>query len=329
MRFIRFARDIKDIQGTYRDLAAEAARADDEASYKLTVMARGFARRSRRVVDDKLSFSATLMRAGEVDGANRLLDEVQTEVRTEEAALMEKVNEARVAQAVRKDKMTRLRLVRMVAVAVVGSMLMGLSAAGFAAVSYFDARERDAARNAQGFLKVASVEREMKANSLAESLGVAGKGGVADILMKLSMKDLLELEKMTDAGAGPVALEEFLVAALPSPELAKKLADTIAGAAAAAAAPAVAAPVAKKARDVTTLAAATKKRARDEAKAKEEAAEEETEASSEPSDEPSPDDQPTNDDKNPPDDDDGPTLPPGGPFDGQSSDKDGDGGLLD
>jgi hypothetical protein len=217
----------------------------------------------------------------------------------------------------------------MVAVAVMGSMLMGLSAAGFAAVSYLDARERDAVRNAQGFLKVASVERELRAHKLAKRLaGTKGKH-VASILMKMSMADLLRLEKMTDEGVGPLALEKFLVAALPSIELAKRLTDTIVGVAAGT--PIAVSPVVKKSVDETTaLVAATRKRVRAETKAKEEAAEEETQASSEPSDQPPPDDEPTNDDRNPPpDEDDGPKLPPNGPFDEQSSDKDGEGGLLE
>jgi hypothetical protein len=329
MRLIRFARDLKDLQGTYRDLVAEAARADDDASYKLTLMARGFARRSRRVVDDKLSFSATLMRAGEVDGANRLLEEVQTEVRTEEAALMEKVHEAKVAQAVRKDKMTRLRLVRLVAVAVVGSMLMGMSAVGFAAVSYLEERERDSARAAGGSLQVASVEREMRAHKLAKRLTGAKDKRVADILMKLSMADLRMLGKLYSQGADVYALEKFLTIALPSADLARELTDTIVAVASDASAP-VSADVKKAAEDGLDLVAAGKKRAKEETEAKEEAAEKEAEEpASEPADEPAPDDGPT-DDRNPDDGQGGPTLPPGGPFDGQSSEKETDGdGLLD
>jgi hypothetical protein len=328
MRFIRFARDLKDLQGTYRDLAAEAAQADDDASYKLTLMARGFARRSRRVVDDKLSFSATLMRAGEVDGANRLLEEVQTEVRTEEAALMEKVNEAKVAQAVRKDKMTRLRLVRMVVVAVAGSMLMGFSAFGYAAVSYFDARERDAVRDARGSLKVASAEHELQATKLAKRLAGTKDKRVAAILMKLSMSDLLALEKMTSNDVDVFALEKFLVAALPTPALAQELTDTIAGVAAGT--PIAASPVVDNAAaDAAGLVDATRKHVKEEAEEKDTAAGDGGgNDSSQPSDEPSSQDDPPEDDNNPPPPEDPQSkLPPN--LNGQSSDKDGDSGLLD
>jgi hypothetical protein len=329
MRLFRFARDLKDLRGTYQDLAAEAARADDEASYKLTLTARGFARRSRRVVDDKLSFSATLMRAGEVQAANRLLDEVHTEVITEEAALMEQVAEAKVAQAVRREKMTRLRLVRLMAVAVVGCMLMGLSAVGMAAVSYLDDRERDARRDAQAFLKVASVEHELQAKKLTHRL-VGKDRRVKGILMKLSMADLRTLGLMTHSGDfDALALKEFLVDALPSPALA----DDVIGPLLASApdAPVLSAPVVEKTvEDTVALVDKTRKRAQDEAKQPADEGAGEGEETTEEAHQPTEDETPADEKQPPEDEESSPTLPPNGPFNGGSqSGKEGDGGLLD
>src|SRR5687768_14689721 len=86
---------------------SEQDRAD---SLELAVSARRFSRRTQAVLDDKLSFSATLMRAGEVEAANRLLAEVGEEVLTEEVALLERVNEVKAARSVGgRDRVTRGR----------------------------------------------------------------------------------------------------------------------------------------------------------------------------------------------------------------------------
>ena len=329
MRLTRFTRDLKALRGTYQSLADEAALADDEASYKLTLSARGFSRRTRRVVDDKLSFSATLMRAGEVRAASRLLDEVQDEVRTEEAALLEQVNEVKAAQAVRREKMTRLRLVRLVAVATLGSMLMGLSALGMTAASFFDARRADAARSAGGLLVAGSAAHERRARVLAHKLAMAGGSKrVAGLLMKLSPEDLAKLERLTYNGAGPGTLEHFLVATLPTP-LAHKLA-TITGIASAASASAVSATKDTLADGVAVVAHVKKRAAKEEAAAKE-SAEEEKEESTEPADDSGT--QKDGDDNEPADDGNDPPLPKQDPLSGGSDDSDGEapdpGSLLD
>lgn len=111
--------------------------ADRAAGFELAVSARHFSRRTQAVVDDKLSFSAVLMRAGEVDAANRLLAEVEEEVLTEEAALIERVNEVKVARSIERDKITRGRLARTLAVAMLGSSLLAFSVAGAAVVGLF------------------------------------------------------------------------------------------------------------------------------------------------------------------------------------------------
>lgn len=113
-------------------------RNDDAARLDLAASAHRFSRRTRRVVDDKLAFSATLMRAGEVEAANRLLAEVHDEVRTEGAALIERINEAKVTVHTGRQAMTRIRLARTMAVAMLGASLTAFSAAGVAVVNAID-----------------------------------------------------------------------------------------------------------------------------------------------------------------------------------------------
>ncbi|MGH2752421.1 MAG: hypothetical protein ACRDK3_16360 [Actinomycetota bacterium] len=113
-----------------------AASEEEEASFELTRSARAFSRRAREVTDDKLAFSATLMRAGEVSAANRMIEDLELDVRTEEAALTEQVNEVKVAAATRRATMTRLRLARTLAAAMLSAGLLSLSAAGMAVASF-------------------------------------------------------------------------------------------------------------------------------------------------------------------------------------------------
>jgi hypothetical protein len=141
-----FLEDFRDLRRSVRELMATETETEAEAaaSNVIVTSASRFSRRSRRVVNDKLSFSATLMRAGEVDAANRLLDEVERDVRTEEAALLETVNEVKVAQTARRERITRLRLARTLAGATLGAGLLTVSAAGVAVASFLQDREEAA-----------------------------------------------------------------------------------------------------------------------------------------------------------------------------------------
>lgn len=153
--------DLREIQRNISDLEASRAEAEEQASLQIANSAQEFSRRTRAVVDDKLTFTAALMRAGEVHAASRLLQEVEEDVREEEAALTEAVNEVKFAQTARREKMTRLRLARMLAAAMLGSVLLASSAVGMTlasalspdeqrpAIAPYDGRQRgriDAAR---------------------------------------------------------------------------------------------------------------------------------------------------------------------------------------
>ena len=127
--------DLREIQRNISDLEASRAEAEEQASLQLANSAQEFSRRTRAVVDDKLTFTAALMRAGEVHAASVLLAEVESDVREEEAALIEVVNEVKVAQTARREKMTRLRLARMLVAAMLGSVLLASSAVGMTLAS--------------------------------------------------------------------------------------------------------------------------------------------------------------------------------------------------
>ena len=121
----------------------------DAAGLDLAASAYDFSKKAREVVDDKLTFSATLMRAGEVDAAHALLAEVEADVRSHEAALLEQVNEVRVKAAVRREGMSRLRLARALAVAVLSSGLLSVSVMGVAVASWLENRTEGRDRAAE------------------------------------------------------------------------------------------------------------------------------------------------------------------------------------
>src|SRR5918999_2170842 len=141
---MQFIRDLRDVSGALKELVADEARQEEDAKLELAVSAQRFSQETREVVDDKLSFSATLMRAGEVDAATRLLAEVEAEVRENEVALIEQVNEVKVARAARRERITRMRLARSLAVAMLGAAVMATSAAGMAFASFLEDRARAA-----------------------------------------------------------------------------------------------------------------------------------------------------------------------------------------
>jgi hypothetical protein len=130
----RLRREIKELDRQ----CARAANDEEMASFELTRSARAFSRRTREVAEDKLAFSATLMRAGEVEAANRLIADLEADVRTEEAVLAEQVNEVKIVRAARREKVTRLRLARSLAAATLSAGLLMLSVAGVAVGAFIE-----------------------------------------------------------------------------------------------------------------------------------------------------------------------------------------------
>ena len=160
--------DLRDLQRSVVDLFDDDRSAEAHASLQIARSAQVFSKNTKEVVDDKLSFSATLMRAGEVDAANRLLAEVEHEVREEEAALIETVNEVKVAQSMRRTRVTRLRLARMLAVATLGSALLTFSAAGMAVAGFLRDRAAEVSRPQDRVAERGGAARTAKVASVRE-----------------------------------------------------------------------------------------------------------------------------------------------------------------
>lgn len=196
----------------YDHIAISPDSGDSAASFELAVSARRFSRRTKAVVDDKLSFSATLMRAGEVEAANRLLAEVERDVLDEEAALLERVNEVTVARTIARERITRGRLVRLLAVATVGSSLLAFSAAGMAVVGLFKDDPRTIQRGTEG--------NETRP-ALAQRVEAGGDDGVKSVKVRgiefeLTSSELREYRALTSSGDED-GLENFLLSVLPAP----------------------------------------------------------------------------------------------------------------
>ena len=128
----RFRRELDELSSE----CSRAARAEDAATWELARSARAFLQRTREVADDKLAFSATLVRAGEVQAARRLIHELERDMREQQAALAEKIDDAGAAAATRRAKVTRLRLARTLAVAVLAAGLLSFSVAGVTVASF-------------------------------------------------------------------------------------------------------------------------------------------------------------------------------------------------
>jgi len=128
----RFRRELDELSNE----CSRAARDEDAATWELARSARAFSQRAREVADDKLAFSATLVRAGEVEAARGLIHELERDMREHQAALAEKLDEARAAAASRRANVSRRRLVRTGAAAVLAAGLLSFSVAGVTVASF-------------------------------------------------------------------------------------------------------------------------------------------------------------------------------------------------
>ena len=216
--------DIRELRRELAELTAPSVE-EREAGYKLAVSATKFSRRSKRVVDDKLNFSATLMRAGEVDAANRLLEEFERDIRDEEAALIECVNEVKVANSLRKERVGRLRLVRLMAVALLGACVMSFSALGIAVAGMFQDRQTHRAVSDR------FVNNPHSKSAAAKTSHPAAKSHrdrrslhaleLAGAKQSLTAHELQTYVKLAASGDN-AQLQHFLMSVLPSP-LAQKV----------------------------------------------------------------------------------------------------------
>lgn len=191
--------------------------AEDRAdSLELAVSARRFSKRTQAVVDDKLSFSATLMRAGEVEAANRLLAEVGEEVLSEEVALLERVNEVKVKRSMQRPPVTRGRLARTLAVAMLGSSLLAFSAAGAAFVGLF--RDNDQAIHGSD----PGTATSTKVTLADEVKGTRQVRVLDNVSLPMTAAQFRRYTKLTTGNIDEQELENFLMTLLPA-SLAEKV----------------------------------------------------------------------------------------------------------
>ena len=300
--------DLQELHRSVVELFDDDRTAEAEASYQLARSAQKFSRNAKEVVDDKLSFSATLMRAGEVQAANRLLAEVEHEVREEEAALLETVNEVKVTQSLRRERVTRLRLAKMLAVATVGSALLTFSAAGMAVAGFLRDRAEAIADSPEDARSRIAEFAEARNEALRADQKTMRRLRIAGVDLLLTKSQFKTLRELTGGGSIDSAGLADLLSVLPQP-----LADRIEEAITVADAEMTAAQG-----DVETVLAdpgkAIDRKKRAAKKAEEEAQQEASQPEGNPTPEPSPSDNET-----PPEDD-------GGDSEGGSEEEGGDGG---
>lgn len=210
---MRLFKDVRAIGRSIAVLRSTDAVEEEKASFELAASACRFSRDTKASVDDKLSFSATLMRAGEVQAATRLIVELEDDVREEEVALVEVINEVQAARSVRREKITRLRLARVLVTSMVGACIMGFSAMGIGVAGVF--ADRTAAPKPARVSVSSNVDfssRGSGAPAQARKVKHVWIGGAIVALNKAQLSVLRDLQK---GKVDPESLEEFL-ASLPS-----------------------------------------------------------------------------------------------------------------
>lgn len=227
MAFTRVIGDLRDLRRGVSELFDNDDTAEEAASYQLAASAYRFSKNAKEVVDDKLSFSATLMRAGEVQAANRLLEEVEHEVRVEEAALIESVNEVKVAQSMRSERITRVRLAKMLAVATVGSALLTFSAAGMAVVGFL----KDLTQQSRDDIQGDAIRFATNGNAAAATGPISRRSlrrlNIGNVKVLLTKSQFERLKQLT--GGGDISEDSLdeLLAILPVP-LAQRIEEALA-----------------------------------------------------------------------------------------------------
>ena len=225
MAFKRVIGDLRDLRRGVSELFENDDTAEEAASYQLAASAYRFSQNTKEVVDDKLSFSATLMRAGEVQAANRLLEEVEEEVRSEEAALIETVNEVKVAQSMRRERVTRVRLAKMLAVAAIGSALLTFSAAGMAVAGLLRDLTQESSDDGQGdSVRLANGETGAATGHISRKS--LRRLNIGDVKVLLTKSQFARLKQLTGGGdISEDALDELL-SNLP-PTLAQQIQEAL------------------------------------------------------------------------------------------------------
>lgn len=199
-------RTLRELDRQLDELSEADRNAEEWARLELTRSASTFSRETKRVMDDTVSLSATLLRAGEVEEASRLMAVIEQEVKTEEAALIETVNEVKAAGAVRRRRMARLKLVKAVATAALSGSMFMLSAAGVVVARGLTAED--------GAVAVPGLPESSEADTVAaaDTRRVTVAPGIKLSLTPAEVKELSQLTADLDAEG----LREFLAGIVPS-----------------------------------------------------------------------------------------------------------------
>jgi hypothetical protein len=197
--------ELRRLQRNLRELRRADAAAEESARFELTQSTRHFSRKTQKVLDDTMALSATLMRAGEVEEAKLLIAEVEREVREEQAALHEAMNEVNIERSTRRRKIYRLKLVRMLAAMVAGASVMALSIGGIGLASLFLHDKDSAGRAHDTAVNVASRQDHGR-----KRVKIAG------VVVKLTPRQLATFNDISSGSSvNNVEMQQLLTAVLP------------------------------------------------------------------------------------------------------------------
>ena len=203
-----------------------AERDEERATFELTRSARAFSQHAREAGDDKLAFSATLMRAGEVEAAQRLIDDFEQEVREEQAALAGQIDKAKAAAATRRSKMTRLRLARTLAAALLTAGMLSFSMAGVTVASFLaDLSDRAGdGSSTKSHARLGGAANPSHRDAVTRSVRLAD--GTRVMLTQGQFRRLKSLS--ANPNLDPTELQRLLIQ-LVGPRLAARLASSVFG----------------------------------------------------------------------------------------------------
>jgi hypothetical protein len=216
-------RALRELDRRLDELHAADRAAEEWARIELARSASRFSRRAKEVVDDTVGLSATLMRAGEVEEAGRLLEEAEFRVRSEEAALLETVNEVKAAGEIRRRRMSRLRIAKTFATTLLSGSMFVTSAFGVALARFAIEGGKQVERSIEA--PGGAAPEVAPKRTFVEEVEVAG------VKLSLTREELKRFKRLT-AKADPEALRSFLEERLP-----KDLAERVQAALIAAVAP--------------------------------------------------------------------------------------------
>jgi hypothetical protein len=218
---LRPIRHLREINQTLTELHDAEQVAAEAARFELARSATRFSQRTQEVVDGTMSLSAVLMRAGQVDEANRLLAEIQNDVQSEKAVLLETVHEVKAQGAVRRRRMTRLKLARMLATAMLGGSLFVFSAVGVAVAGFLS----DDDRRAEASETTRHNSRGEAGQSARDSRHVIRRIKVSGMNLKvvLTPGELREYKSLLASDSHPDDIDDFIMGLLPT-ELVDKIA---------------------------------------------------------------------------------------------------------